>query len=686
MNEFEKESREREDTIPAAPQGETPEDTASRQEAEAPAPEEAGRQDAVPQVQSQDSVPPATPEEVHGATPEVPAAAGWERLPDLPAAEGWGSAPDIPPVESAGWQSTPPVPPAGGWGDPPRTEAAAAAPVPPAPAAAQGNGQPGGFRGDSYDVPAAAASPQAPDRTAFTEGAPCQPNPAAAAQVPPAPAAAQGNGQPGGFFQGGGGGYYVPPAGGQVPGQPGGWQSYPPQPYPQPWGGQQGPNTTGWQRPAPAPWQQPNTTGWAPQGYRPPGGSGQPAGYRPQGVPAQTGGWEAAGAAAPGKKKGGPRKVLLTIVGVAAAIAVIAMAGYGIYTAATGENPLAAPPKGPSAFQGGQGGSNQVPDVPINDKPSGGDQYDGREPGTLSNSDIFRKVSPSVVGIVAQMGDGFYGNSSQGSGIIMSEDGYIITNAHVVEGFQRYEVVLTGGESCDAELVGADRSSDLAVLKINRTGLTAAEFGDSDQVVVGERACVIGNPGGMRFQNSLTVGYISALGRTINTGGYSIDCIQTDAAINPGNSGGPLINAYGQVIGISSAKIALTDYEGICFAIPITDAMPILKQLIADGKVTGRALLGISAKAVKATEAEFYEIPLGLWVVSVSPGADIGAQGVREGDIITHVDDKPVYTLDACSTILKDFRPGDTISVTVFRRENTMTDNTFKVEIVLQGS
>ena len=639
MNEFEKESREREDAIPAAPQGETPEDTASRQEAEAPAPEEAGRQDAVPQVQSQDSVPPATPEEVHGATPEVPAAAGWERLPDLPAAEGWGSAPDIPPVESAGWQSTPPVPPAGGWGEPPRTEAAAAAPVPPAPAAAQ---------------------------------------------VPPAPAAAQGNGQPGGFFQGGG--YYVPPAGGQVPGQPGGWQPYPPQPYPQPWGGQQGPNTTGWQRPAPAPWQQPNTTGWAPQGYRPPGGSGQPAGYRPQGVPSQAGGWEAAGAAAPGKKKGGPRKVLLTIVGVAAAIAVIAMAGYGIYTATTGENPLAAPPKGPSAFQGGQGGSNQVPDVAINDKPSGGDQYDGREPGTLSNSDIFRKVSPSVVGIVAQMGDGFYGNSSQGSGIIMSEDGYIITNAHVVEGFQRYEVVLTGGESCDAELVGADRSSDLAVLKINRTGLTAAEFGDSDQVVVGERACVIGNPGGMRFQNSLTVGYISALGRTINTGGYSIDCIQTDAAINPGNSGGPLINAYGQVIGISSAKIALTDYEGICFAIPITDAMPILKQLIADGKVTGRALLGISAKAVKATEAEFYEIPLGLWVVSVSPGADIGAQGVREGDIITNVDDKPVYTLDACSTILKDFRPGDTISVTVFRRENTMTDNTFKVEIVLQGS
>ena len=630
MNEFEKESREREDAIPAAPQDETPEDTASRQEAEAPAPEEAGRQDAVPQVQSQDSAPPATPEEVHGATPEVPAAAGWERLPDLPAAEGWGSAPDIPPVESAGWQSTPPVPPAGGWGEPPRTEAAAAAPVPPAPAAAQGNGQPGGF------------------------------------------------------FQGGG--YYVPPAGGQVPGQPGGWQPYPPQPYPQPWGGQQGPNTTGWQRPAPAPWQQPNTTGWAPQGYRPPGGSGQPAGYRPQGVPSQAGGWEAAGAAAPGKKKGGPRKVLLTIVGVAAAIAVIAMAGYGIYTATTGENPLAAPPKGPSAFQGGQGGSNQVPDVAINDKPSGGDQYDGREPGTLSNSDIFRKVSPSVVGIVAQMGDGFYGNSSQGSGIIMSEDGYIITNAHVVEGFQRYEVVLTGGESCDAELVGADRSSDLAVLKINRTGLTAAEFGDSDQVVVGERACVIGNPGGMRFQNSLTVGYISALGRTINTGGYSIDCIQTDAAINPGNSGGPLINAYGQVIGISSAKIALTDYEGICFAIPITDAMPILKQLIADGKVTGRALLGISAKAVKATEAEFYEIPLGLWVVSVSPGADIGAQGVREGDIITHVDDKPVYTLDACSTILKDFRPGDTISVTVFRRENTMTDNTFKVEIVLQGS
>ena len=473
------------------------------------------------------------------------------------------------------------------------------------------------------------------------------------------------------------GGYYPPPRP-QGPWQ-GGWQ--PPAGYP---GWQPGPYTTGWQQPQ---WQGPNTTGWGPQ---------QPGGYQPQSSRRRAEDLDDAddpivGGPEGKKKKHRPLGVVLKLIGAAAALAVVTMAGYGIYAAATGENPLAEKLPGQSGpvlpRPGESTGGNQVPDIAINGKPGNGeDWFDGSEGDTLSNTAIFKKVSPSVVGIVARLGDSIYGSASQGSGIIMTEDGYIITNAHVVDGASSYEVVLTGGESYSAQLVGADLKTDLAVLKVDQTGLACAEFGDSDQVEVGERACVIGNPGGLRFQNSLTVGYISALKRTINTGGYSIDCIQTDAAINPGNSGGPLINAYGQVIGISSAKIALTDYEGICFAIPITDAMPILRQLIADGKVSGRAMLGVSAKAVKATEAEFYEIPMGLWVVGLTPGADIGTKGVREGDIITHVADTPVFSLDACSSVLKDYAPGDVVTITVFRRESSMTDNTFKVDITLQGS
>lgn len=474
------------------------------------------------------------------------------------------------------------------------------------------------------------------------------------------------------------------------------YPSYPPPPPPPgafggaPWPQYgYGPTTTGWQQPQ---WQQPYSSG---------GTSRQSGGYRPQEptpprrkktpepaevaeVFAET--FEGFDAAPVKKKKHRFLRVLLGLAAVLVVLSVLGMAGYGAFAALTGENPLSGRFEPISGSAETNPGGNPVPDVVINDRPQGEDRYDGTEEGTLSNNAIFNKVSPSVVGVVARLGDGFYGDSSQGSGIIMSEDGYIITNAHVVEGATSYEVVLTDGQSYQAQLVGADRNSDLAVLKVSATGLAYAEFGNSDQAQVGERVCVIGNPGGLRFQNSLTVGYISALKRTISTGGYSIDCLQTDAAVNPGNSGGPLINAYGQVIGITSAKIALTDYEGICFAIPISDAMPILKQLIADGKVTGRAMLGITAKAVQASEAEFYEIPLGLWVVSVTPGADIGAKGIREGDIITHIEDTPIYSLDACSNVLKNHKPGDTVTITVFRRENSMTDTTFKADIELQGS
>ena len=268
------------------------------------------------------------------------------------------------------------------------------------------------------------------------------------------------------------------------------------------------------------------------------------------------------------------------------------MAGYGIYAATTGENPLA-PPKGnflpPSTSGGGS-----APEIDLRNKPGTDRQDSDALDGGLTNSEIFRRVSPSVVLIVAGE-NRIYGEKALGSGIIMTEDGYIATNAHLVQDASDYEVVLSEGDSYKAQLVGMDNNNDLAVLKIEAQELPAAEFGDSDQTEVGERVCVIGCPLDVSFRNTLTVGYISALNRSLRVEGRTINFIQTDAAINPGNSGGPLINAFGQVIGINSAKIILPEYEGMCFAIPISEAMPILRDLIANGKVTGRPVLGITS-------------------------------------------------------------------------------------------
>ena len=519
------------------------------------------------------------------------------------------------------------------------------------------------------------------------------------AQIPP-PASPESREIP--FYQGNG--YYnappQPPQGGtwqgpwgnipQPPqGAPYGWQQ--PSMYPPPgWQGNSGPRTTGWQQPlpqwyGPAAWGQPPQQGPAPW---------QAGGYRPQGQPEQKKGgpvpspWQ--GPDVPPEPKKKKRRVLrgfLILLGITAAVAVVTMAGYGIYTAVTGDNPLAKPDH--SLLPPASSGGNSVPDVSLQDKPGDGtDLYDGSAlDGGLSNAEIYKKVSPSVVAIVAGQGSGFSAQKGLGSGIIMSEDGYIITNAHLTENATDFEVILADGEnSYKAQVVGSDTRNDLAVLKISASGLTPAEFGDSSQTEVGERVCVIGNPLALNFRNTLTVGYVSALNREVLVNERTINFIQTDAAINPGNSGGPLINAFGQVIGISSAKIVLPEYEGICFAIPISDAMPIVRELIANGKVTGRPVLGITAKAVKATEAEFYEIPMGLWVNSVNPGADIGSKGVREGDIITHINGQPVYTLDACSKILGEHDPGDMVTITVFRRESAIEDKNFTVEVQLQSS
>ena len=279
---------------------------------------------------------------------------------------------------------------------------------------------------------------------------------------------------------------------------------------------------------------------------------------------------------------------------------------------------------------------------------------------------------PSAVGIVAYIQSSqsiFGGEQSQGSGIILSEDGYIVTNQHVIDGATSVKVVLNDGSEYNASVVGEDEKTDLAVLKIEATGLTPAEFGNSDQMQIGEQVIAVGNPGGLELAGSVTVGYVSAVNRPITTSnGGTIDCIQTDAAINPGNSGGALVNTYGQVIGINSQKIAATEYEGIGFAISINEAQPIINDLIQYGYVRGRVVMGITMQMIDQISAQMYGYQPGVGVVSVEENSPASKAGLVPGDIITEIDGEALTSTEVLTGILEEHKPGDVITLTVYRQ------------------
>lgn len=291
----------------------------------------------------------------------------------------------------------------------------------------------------------------------------------------------------------------------------------------------------------------------------------------------------------------------------------------------------------------------------------------------MSIPDIVTKVSPSVVGVSCVTAQGV----ATGTGIIMSSDGYIITNAHVVEGATSISVLLPSSYAddnsseeeltIDATLVGKDTQTDIAVLKIDKTGLTPAEFGKSSDVQVGEVAIVIGNPLGFELANSVTAGIVSAVDRTITVDDRTMNCIQTDASINSGNSGGPLINAYGQVIGITSAKVTSTYGEGLGFAIPIDEAIPIVQELIAYGKVTGRPSLGVSGENVTEVYSQYYDIPKGFFVRGVNEGSCAEKAGIKVNDIVTGIEGTTVESIEEFNDVKNNYKAGDTVTVTVYR-------------------
>ena len=281
-----------------------------------------------------------------------------------------------------------------------------------------------------------------------------------------------------------------------------------------------------------------------------------------------------------------------------------------------------------------------------------------------SFQDIYRENIPSIVSVRAVGEPGY----SWGTGVVMTEDGYIITNAHVIAGYARAEVAFQDGTVHEALLVGKDTPSDLAVLKIDCRGLVPAEFGDSEALEVGDTVLAIGNPLGEELWGTMTDGIISAINRDVNVDGYTMSLLQTTAALNQGNSGGALINEYGQVVGITNLKMGADNslVEGLGFAIPTSTVKAVVDQLIAHGAVTGRPAMGITVTTISQARAEALGIPAGARVESVEPeGPAFGV--LQPGDVITQANGETVNTSDDLLAVKERLTAGEALDLTLWR-------------------
>ncbi len=292
--------------------------------------------------------------------------------------------------------------------------------------------------------------------------------------------------------------------------------------------------------------------------------------------------------------------------------------------------------------------------------------------GGMTLQNIYEAVIDSVVSISCT-GTG----SSTGTGVILSKEGYIVTNCHVVEGAQAIQVLLTDGRSIHAELVGMDDVSDLAVLRVTAPDLSPAQLGDSAALRVGDSVVAIGDPLGIALRGTMTDGIISAINRDIEVDGRTMNLIQTNAALNSGNSGGPLINRFGHVIGINTMKmgssLTSSNVEGLGFAIPSATVKEIANQLILQGYVSGRPSLGITGEMVSSFYQFYYHLPQGLQITAVNEGSCAAAAGLEEGDILLSIDGTAVTDSNSLRTILYNYEPGDKVTVVIFRGSKRYT-------------
>ena len=301
--------------------------------------------------------------------------------------------------------------------------------------------------------------------------------------------------------------------------------------------------------------------------------------------------------------------------------------------------------------------------------------------GRMTIPQVADYVSPSVVSVVRYNENMIYSEATGiGSGIILSEDGYIVTNAHVIEDGSAFKIQLGDGTPYDASLIGFDTFTDLAVLKAEAVGLRPAQFGDSNELLVGETVVAIGNPVDLSFAGSVTKGIVSAVNREVNTSRYHVTYIQTDAAINPGNSGGALANEFGQVIGINTAKIFRAGYEGMGFSIPINEAKPIIDDLLMYGWVTGRVRLGIEGLPIDAVDAARGNLMEGVIIKSIDPESDLNNHNVLRDDIITHVNGTRIHTVEDIHAAIDEFSVGDEVELSIYRRVSPTSDTEFTVK------
>ena len=297
----------------------------------------------------------------------------------------------------------------------------------------------------------------------------------------------------------------------------------------------------------------------------------------------------------------------------------------------------------------------------------------------MSMSEVYASNVNSVVSINVSATTNYFGQTvetaASGTGFFITQDGYILTNHHVISGASSVKVTLYNGETYDAKVIGSDEDYDIAVLKIDVTGATPVVLGDSSKVAIGESVAAVGNPlGELTF--SMSEGIVSCVNRAINVDGKPFNMIQVDCSINPGNSGGPLFNSYGEVIGIVSAKYSSysnTTVEGIGFAIPIDDVLAMVKDIMTDGYVTNKPYIGITPQNMTAQMAQQYryDVTQGVFVCSVEPGSAAEKAGLQMGDVITKIGDTAISDMNDLNAAKKSYRAGDTVTLTIYRAGGT---------------
>ena len=301
----------------------------------------------------------------------------------------------------------------------------------------------------------------------------------------------------------------------------------------------------------------------------------------------------------------------------------------------------------------------------------------------MTDAEVYAATVNSVVSInvTGTSGYNFFGQpvqtASAGSGFVLTADGYIVTNYHVVKDADTVEVTMYNGDTYEARYVGGDEDYDIAVIKVEATDLQPVTLGDSDNLNVGDHVLAIGNPlGELTF--SMSGGMVSSVNRAINVDGIPFNMIQTDSSINPGNSGGPLLNSYGEVVGIVSAKYSSysnESVEGLGFAIPINDVYAMIEDIMTNGYVTNKPYLGITGGTMtEQMAAQYrYDVTSGVFVYSVEEGSAAEKAGLQMGDVITKVDDESVSSLEDLSAVKKQYSAGDTVTLTVYRQGETIT-------------